>query len=229
MLELIIDNIPASDYELCLVERPPIPTPKRKIIKHEVEGRDDGALTELGEYEDINLSVELNILLDEESLKTKLRFIKVWLLEAKTLSFNDEDVFYKVKYVEIDDIENEIEEYGKFEVGFTLGPHAYFTYSSLEITGPEIVYNPGTYKSNPFLKIYGSGEIKMTINDKTFLLKDVNQYVIVDSQMMECYKDTSPQNHKMIGDFPFFQRGANNISWTGNVSKVEIEGRWRYL
>ncbi|QDY17535.1 phage tail protein [Clostridium botulinum] len=31
----------------------------------------------------------------------------------------------------------------------------------------------------------------------------------------------------MYGEFPIFQVGENKISWTGNVSKIEITPRWR--
>lgn len=36
-------------------------------------------------------------------------------------------------------------------------------------------------------------------------------------------------NSAMSGDFPVLLPGQNAISWTGNVTKVEIQPNWRSL
>ena len=41
-------------------------------------------------------------------------------MNGKTLYFTDDNVYRKIKSVEIGDIANEIEEYGEFQVEFTL-------------------------------------------------------------------------------------------------------------
>ena len=33
----------------------------------------------------------------------------------------------------------------------------------------------------------------------------------------------------MIGGFPMLTKGINDISWTGNVTKVELQKRTAYL
>ncbi|WP_302653297.1 phage tail protein [uncultured Clostridium sp.] len=33
----------------------------------------------------------------------------------------------------------------------------------------------------------------------------------------------------MNGEFPKFEVGENNISWTGSVSKVKVIPNWRWL
>ncbi|MED1539339.1 phage tail protein, partial [Bacillus pseudomycoides] len=34
---------------------------------------------------------------------------------------------------------------------------------------------------------------------------------------------------KTVGSFPVFQVGENTIAWSGNVIKILIEPRWRYI
>ena len=47
---------------------------------------------------------------------------------------------------------------------------------------------------------------------------------------MNAYKDKQLQNNKMLTTlFPKLAAGANNISWIGNVTKVEIIPRWTKL
>jgi len=211
-----------------MVERPKIPTAKKKIEFIEVDGRENGALTKEKGYEDVDFTVEFN-LLEDENIKPLLRQIKAWIMSAKIVSFTDDYVYRKIKSVEIGDIDNEIEEYGKFEVIFKADPYEYAIEQPITITNPVTIINQGTLHSLPKLTIYGTGNITIQINGISFQVKDVNPFVIVDSDLMECYYNTTPMNNKMVGKFPTFKEGENTIAWTGSVSKIDIETRWRYI
>ncbi|MEN1934966.1 phage tail protein [Paenibacillus sp. 102] len=227
MLDIRIDDSLASDYQLGLVGRPNIPTAKRKIEQIDIPGR-DGALTKKGGYEDVSYKIKFN-LLEEENIKPLLRRIKVWLMNGKTLYFTDDNVYRKIKHVEIGDIVNEIEEHGEFEVDFTLDPFEYAEDENFTIYKPGLIYNPGTIESLPKLWIVAKGTVNITINDITFQVKDIASSVVVDSEILEAYIGTVPFNHKMIGEFPKFQVGSNKIEWSGAIESITIKPRWRYL
>lgn len=228
-MPIYINDIADFEYDLCMVDRPSIPTPNRNIEYYEIEGR-HGTLHEKKTFSDVELTVTFN-LLSEENIKKSIRQIKAWLLSADTIYFSDEDdVYYIVKNTVIGDIENEIEEYGEFEVTFTLDPFAYAKYSLTSVTNQsKKIINPGTFESEPIMKVYGVGNITLTVNSNTVTLKDVSNYIVIDSGMKECYKGSTRLNNKMSGSFFVLKRGLNDISWTGNVSKIEVEGKWRYL
>ncbi|HFK1410244.1 TPA: phage tail domain-containing protein, partial [Bacillus cereus] len=123
MLDMGIDTELASDYRIGMVDRPVIPTAKQKVEHIEVPGR-HGSLTKKGAFEDVPLKMKFNVL-EDENIKPLIRRIKAWFLNGKTLYFTDDEVYRKIKSVEIGDIANEIEEYGEFEVAFTLDPFEY--------------------------------------------------------------------------------------------------------
>ncbi|MBJ3792472.1 phage tail protein [Bacillus sp. OA1] len=150
-------------------------------------------------------------------------------MSAKIVSFTDDYVYRKIKSVEIGDIENEIEEYGKFQVTFKSDPYEYAIEQPFTLTTPATIMNQGTLHSLPKLTIYGTGNITIQINGISFQIKGVNPSVTVDSDLMECYYNTTPMNDKMVGKFPIFKEGENTISWTGSVDMVDIETRWRYI
>lgn len=227
-MDVRINNKLARDYHLCMVARPNIPTAKKKVEFIEVEGRESGALTKVKGYEDVTFTIEFNAL-EDENIKPLIRKIKAWLMNAKELSFTDDYVYRKIKSVEIGDIDNEIEEYGKFEVTFISDPYEYSIEQPFEITAPVTIANQGTLHSLPKITIYGSGNITMSIGGVSFQVKSVNGFVVIDSDLMECYKDLTPMNDKMVGKFPVFNEGEIDISWTGTVERVEIETRWRYI
>ncbi|PHB90658.1 phage tail protein [Bacillus wiedmannii] len=225
MLDLGIDNELATNYGLYVLKRPVIPTAKRNVEFIKVPGR-HGALTKKGEYEDVLLSIKFNVL-EHDNIKRLIRQAKFWLLNGKTLFFTDDDVYRKIKNVEIGNIENEIEEYGEFEVSFTFDPFEYVITAPIEIMQSDVVLNIGTFESEPRFEIYGSGDIKLTINDNPFLIQNVTNSVVIDSELLTAYSGTVPM--RTIGGFPIFQVGENTIQWSGKVNRIIIEPRWRYV
>ncbi|MBG9618004.1 MULTISPECIES: phage tail domain-containing protein [Bacillus cereus group] len=226
MLDIGIDNELASSYGLGLVGRPVIPTAKQKVEHIEIPGR-HGSLTKKGAYENVPFKVKFNML-ERENIKPFIRRAKPWLLQGKTLFFTDDDVHRKIKHVEMGDITTEIEEHGEFEVDFTLDPFEYTEDVNLKLTKPGVIYNPGTIESDPKFWIVGNGTFRITINDVSFQIKDVNGSVVIDSEILEAYTDTISMNHKMVGQFPIFNIGENKIEWSGEIQFMEIQPRWRY-
>ncbi|MHA4119650.1 phage tail protein [Bacillus cereus] len=227
MLDIGIDTELASDYRICMVDRPVIPTAKQKVEHIEVPGR-HGSLTKKGAFEDVPLKIKFN-LLEDENIKPLIRRIKAWFLNGKTLYFTDDEVYRKIKSVEIGDIANEMEEYGEFEVDFILDPFEYTEDVNLKLTEPGIFYNPGTIESEPKFWIVGNGTFRITINDVSFQIKDVDGSVVVDSEVLEAYSGTIPMNDKMKGEFPIFKIGENKIDWSGNIQFMSIRPRWRFI
>ena len=44
------------------------------------------------------------------------------------------------------------------------------------------------------------------------------------------HKDDENKNNSFTADdFPVFEVGANEISWTGTVERIEIQPNWRWL
>ncbi|WP_420973737.1 phage tail protein [Bacillus thuringiensis] len=226
MLDIGIDNELASSYGLGLVGRPVIPTTKQKIEHIEIPGR-HGSLTKKGAYENVPFKVKFNML-ERENIKPFIRRAKPWLLQGRTLFFTDDEVYRKIKHVEMGDITTEIEEHGEFEVDFTLDPFEYTEDVNLKLTKPGVMYNPGTIESDPKFWIVGNGTFRITINDVSFQIKDVNGSVVIDSEILEAYTDTISMNHKMVGQFPILGVGENTIEWSGAIQFMEIRPRWRY-
>ncbi|WP_420974227.1 phage tail protein [Bacillus thuringiensis] len=226
MLDIGIDNELASSYGLGLVGRPVIPTAKQKVEHIEIPGR-HGSLTKKGAYENVSFKVKFNML-ERENIKPFIRRAKPWLLQGKTLFFTDDDVYRKIKHVEMGDIVTEIEEHGEFEVDFKLDPFEYTEDVNLKLTKPGVIYNPGTIESDPKFWIVGNGTFRITINDVSFQIKDVNGSVVIDSEILEAYADTISMNHKMVGQFPILGVGENTIEWSGAIQFMEIRPRWRY-
>ena len=159
--------------------------------------------------------------------------IKYWLMgEQDKLVFSDDpDKFYIAQVVNKIDIVQTLRVLGTFPVIFNCKPFMYY-FSGLEpieITSPTTIYSPEfIVESEPKITIFGQGDITVNINNNSIKLKDVQEYITLDSTIQECYKDTQNCNTKMYGEFPVLIE-ENKINWNGNVQKIEIIPNWRCL
>ena len=227
---VIINNQNTKNLGFALVGRPSIPSSDKKYETIEVEGR-DGALTKFIGYQDLKFTLKFNILFQDD-IKQKLREIKGLLSVAKTLAFDDSpNFFYKIKQAQISDTETIIKSSGVFTVEFIADPFEFESSSVLEYENPSnlLIRNNTTYFSQPVLKIFGQGNIKLYVNDDLIEIKQINEGIVIDSEMQEAYYNNDNMNHQMLGDFPIFAIGENKIRLEGNVNKIEILPNWRWL
>jgi phage-related protein len=88
----------------------------------------------------------------------------------------------------------------------------------------------GTHETTPIITINGSGDYTITINNKTFNLDNVDNQIVIDSEMMNCTEDSGATNanNKMSGNFPILISGTNDIDVVGTFSSIVIEyyDRW---
>ena len=91
------------------------------------------------------------------------------------------------------------------------------------------VTNPGSVYSEPVITVYGTGDITLMVGTDIVELEGVSGSITLDSELREAYSGTTGLNSAMSGEFPVLKPGQNAISWSGDVTKVEISPNWRYL
>lgn len=225
---IVIDGIEDKDMLVSVATRPKISSPEYDFESTYIDGR-DGSVNRLQYIKDVEQTIEFNIL-EDFNIKSQLRFVKAWLFNAKKYYFKDDFVYRKVKRVEIDDIENDIAEYGKFDVKFYCDPFEYIVADqTIKVTDSEMIINKGTYKSLPRIKILGKGKGTITVNDTVVALDLPEENIIIDSDVQEIYKDDTNYGLSMTGEFPELKPKDNLILVNGDFDTIEIQMRERYL
>ncbi|KEH88955.1 phage tail component [Clostridium novyi A str. 4540] len=233
MFSIDFNNLNSYSLGLVVEHRPFVPIAERNIHFINIEGRNGTLIEDLETYGDINIPINFGFI-ERNDFNSKCRLIKNWLTniqDNKLILSDDNNMFYKVKNVKTDDIARNLKTIGRLTVDFLCEPFSYYCdgLDTIEIKKPTIIYGPEfTYKSEPVIKIYGKGVITLNINNNSIKLKDVQEYITLNSTIQECYKDTRNCNNKMQGEFPLLVE-ENKISWTGNVQKIEIIPNWRCL
>ena len=227
---VIINNQNTKTLGFALVGRPSIASAEKKYETTEVEGR-DGSLTRFLGYEDLKFSLNFNILFQSD-IKQKLREIKGVLAQAGTLSFDDSpNFYYKIKQAQISETESVIKASGVFNVDFVAEPYEYQKTSLTSYTTKPInLNNQTTTTALPIIKVTGTGTVVLNINGTGVTLTGLTSSITLDSELQEAYTGlTTNMNSSMNGNFPVLRTGNNTITWTGTVTKVEIDPQWRWL
>ena len=202
---------------------------ERRIESITVAGRNGSLHTDEGVYESYDRTMECALI-----KRAKLDEITAWLVGSGEMTFSTEpDKVYRVTIANKISIAKMMRVFQKFQVVMDTQPFKYSVNAAgdvLELTAPTTIRNSGTVYSEPIITVYGSGNITMNINGEDLPLYGVQESITIDSEMMEVFKGSTNQNGKYGGiDFPRFEVGKNEISWTGNVSKIKIQPRWRWL
>ena len=234
MFYFIFNNKKNTDLGIQVVKRPNIPIPERNIELKSLKGRDGSLTRDYKTYNDIKISVSLNFISGENDFINKGAEIVDWLynINDNKLIFSDNDKFYyKVKKIECKDIERSLKVIGKFIVTFVCDPYKYYLENNdIEITNSTKINSPIlVVDSEPIINISGTGNINLIINDKRTVLENVDESLIINSSILECYKGKESLNYKMSGEFPILKRGENIINIEGNIKNIKIKPNWRCL
>ncbi len=219
----------SRDMDILISAMPDIVKPRRREEEVAIPGRNGVLTIDEGTYEGYTISVECGARGTE-----KLEEIAAWLDGSGDLFLSTEpDKIYKARISNAISIADVIYLYISFLVQFKVFPFKYSVNAfgdNFTLTRPCSIYNKGTVCSQPTMTIYGNGNIILTVNGTNYGLNGINGSVTIDSEMMEVYKDATNANDKYSAlDFPRFEVGENSISWTGSVTKIEVEPKWRWL
>jgi predicted phage tail component-like protein len=221
----ILNNISSKDY-LTIDKLPPIVRAAKDIEKIEIPGRDGFLTNDLGSYKSTIKSVECWIKnLDD------IDFICSWLTGSADVIFSNEpEKVYKATIINQINFSKILREFHRFLIQFECQPHKYSIGNRIiTLEAPGTIFNSGCVISRPIIKLFGTGNVNLSINGNVVNLTNIVDYVTINSDLMDCYKDTQLKNNDMSGEFPNLEVGNNTISWSGTLTKIDVTPNWRWI
>ena len=205
---------------------PPSSVEEYEMIK--IPGRPEPLRSNLKTRPPIQIEVEATIVEDNVLRQIYSTFQGT----GKLIRSTEPDKYYNAS-AQVITPENIARYMHKITLGFECMPFAYAVSNDpveLEISGSAATIDVGGgYYCQPIYKIYGSGDITLTVNgtDKPLTLYEVGEYVMVDTTLRMCHKNGAHVKNK--GKLPFMQAGTNLVALSGSVSKVEVTKNERWL
>ena len=224
------NGIRCTQYGIHVLEQPPVTIPSERVTFTDVPGR-SGSLTQLeGDdvYDDMVLTATCLI-----ADPSRIPEIAAWLRGSGTVTFaNRQGGFYHASVVNQIPFEKILRgnPHRSFAINFRCKPFWYLSdVKPITLTtSGSLITNPGCVVSEPVITVYGSGEITLMVG-MTITELEITDKITLDTPLMEAYSGSTSMNSCMSGDFPSLLPGKNAVSWSGNVSRVEIQPNWRSL
>ena len=231
MSYIVFKNIDSRDIKgLIISELPPITKPKMRVRIDTIDGKDGSETVNLG-FEAYTKTVKIGLTRGYD-----IDNIIAWLHGEGDIQFSNEpDKIYRVKVHDAIDFERLLR-FRTADVKFYTQPFKYSATErtkTLDISGQSTVEirNAGNYFSKPIITVTGTGMINISVNgaQKCVLNLETNESITLDADKQEAYFDGALKNRKMDGEFITLEVGKNIITWTGELSKIEITYYSRWL
>lgn len=229
----------SDEFDLRIQSKTVYSVPKFDASSISVPGRDGDLLNPSGRFGNVGVSYACYVPAKSiQELSDKLTKIKNWLYEEVNQYHeltDSYDVRFKRRAVFNNklDISDEARKIGVFTLTFSCLPFRYFLPGLEPMTAADAltVRNPFSFSSKPYIKVYGNGEGTLVIQNeagnKIWQFSDIDEYVEIDSELMNFFKGTELKNGTVSGDgFPEFSKGDNVLSFNGGITELEIIPRW---
>ncbi len=228
----IFKGIDSRDVKgLMVCELPPITKPKMRVRTDTIDGKDGSETTNLG-FEAYNKIIKIGLTRNYD-----IDNIIAWFNGESTLQMSNEpDKYYKVKIIDQIDYEKLLR-FKTADVKFYVQPFKYSATErtkTIDVTGQTTteIRNAGNYFAKPQITFTGTGTINISVNglQKCVLyLGAESESITLDADKQEAYSGLVLKNRQMDGQFISLEVGKNTITWTGNLTKIEITNYSRWI
>ena len=219
-----------KDLGLILSEYPNIPALIENIKETEIEGRDGILIEKLGTFQNRKISCTFKIIDDQEYNK-KLAIIKSWIRNIKENKlYINNDKYFLVENVEADEIRRELGKEAEITINFICKPFLYSEEIIKKYVSKTIdINNFGDYATEPIIIIYGSGNIKLAVNEEAMTIEKVKDLVVINSKLKTVTDANGlSKDWDTIGNFPILEAGKNNITVSGATGEIIIKYNEKY-
>ena len=209
-----------------------ISAPEPNVTTVSVPGRNGDLHYYDGTYKNRTGTIDAYVY-HEYAVKSEFGRVYHWLFDAygyRKLVSDDDRAHYMLARVKNGaEIDAKIRKIAPFEIKFDCMPQRFLFAGDdpIDISVDTAIENPTIFTSEPLYKIYGSGQGTLTVGARTAEISGIDEYIYYDAETEKAYKDAVNLNAYISCKDPLlFERGEQNVSFTGGITKIEIIPRW---
>lgn len=229
------DGVDSRTLGIWLEEPISIPGATPRVENVSIPGRNGDLIIYDGSYDNVNVSIKC-VVVDRDGMTAAqaLERIKGWTVAHtgyRQLVLPNEDGFHMAMIQTGPGRDAKAQKVRQFTLTLNCKPQV-FTFEgqpAVEVQNGAELYNNGM-EALPKITVYGQGAGTLSINGTVITLHEIDGYVELDCETKDATKGLENKNSSIYApEFPSLAPGANRISYTGGVDRVEIVPRWWHL
>ena len=204
--------------------------PELDVTSYEIPGKNGDLIVSNGRYKNIVVSYPAFIRSDFKYNAAKAR---AWLLQPQGYCRLSDDYhpeeFRLARFVGPIDFDMRFLNWsGETTLSFDCKPQRFLVHGEEKrvFTAPASLWNDTLFTAKPLITVYGSGAGEMTIGDTTVRFSEISDFVVLDCDLQDAYKNLENKNSTMTGSFPGLAPGENIVTFSRGITKIEIIPRW---
>lgn len=231
MYDISFNGLNGRKKGVAIETRPAIPVPKKRISYVEIAGRNGSLTVTDNTYEDIELKFQMNFIRSPKWWHETAREVRNWLSGSGILRL--ENLYgwhYRVKNIDLSDMENINKMGGKFTAQFTCEPFQYKDGGDTFLPMGEVLINP-YYECEPCYLISGSGSCTLTVNGNQFKANVTGGSIYIDTERKLTYNGNKENRRNATeGDYEdlFLKNGINSITISSGFT-LTVKPNWRSI
>lgn len=229
------------EFYLTVEKLPIISVPAKKYKTVSVAGRNGDLHIEEHAFQNYTQPYECWFRRPDLPASKVAHELKSWLMGSSGAQIlqdtYDPECFRRATYVGGMDIERLLNRYGRCTIQFDCAPQFFLKSGEFQVNfeNAGTLQNPTAFTALPLIRVYGTGAGILNIGDTTVQILSLEETLVLDCEMQNAYTESAAgvavnKNTSIYApEFPTLMPGSNEISWGGNIERVEIIPRWWQL
>lgn len=228
---IIFNNKSSADCRIQVAHPPGYAYPERDYTITHIPGRNGDIIQDNGCYKNVERTYEVSFDVPNEDFATYANAVSAWLHSTTgyaRLEDSYEPNYYRMAvYQESNIFENLYNQAGTATIVFECKPQRFLKTGDniITIQNSLTIMNPTGFEAYPLFKVTGTSGV-LTVNGNSITFSSIDDFVILDCELQDAYKENINKNSTISGTFPVLKTGSNTISWTGDISSVTMKPRW---
>ena len=223
------------DKGLTIEKCPSISTGQRVVSKKSIPGRSGDLVIDTGAYGNCTQAYEVWFMDKRRGTARAARDIAHWLLSGtgylRLEDTYDPEVFRLALFAGPIDVENWMLMAGRATLEFDCQPQRWLKsgQNPIAVQSGQSLFN-AWQPALPLIQVTGTGDGSLTVGGSTFTISDMPGGIMLDSETQDAYwgdpYTNLNNNVKVSGGYPVLQAGETAVSFSGDITAVQITPRW---
>lgn len=233
-----LNRVDSKSFWIIMTEPPKIQIAERAVETVNIPGRSGDLILDMGRYKNVKITYKCALIVENANLRDAavgaLELLAPSAMYKRLENTYQPNVYRMARISSGITVDSIVEQAGYFSVEFDCKPQRFLKSGehATRLSASSKLYNRQGFPALPRITVYGTGAGELTVGGVTVRIKAMEGHLILDSETQNAFRVADSgaienQNANIYApEFPVLADEITTISWSGDITNVEIIPRW---